>query len=416
VATVFQRFLFARVTSSLGASLTRVAVPLAIYDSTQSSALTAAATVIMLGPLLVFGIPAGAVADRHSRLRVMRIMEGISAGVLLILMTALLISGVIPSAVLVIVACLSTAAVFFDACSFGFVPRLVGKDHLSRANSYLYGGNTVVSLIGPAAGGFLYAVGGLALVVALNVLTYIVSLLFLLAIPKAERSRTVSQKAGESLAASMKAGVQVIIRSQILRFLVMLGTSNAFAGGALLAALVIICRERFAADGASVGLVMTIMGAGAFLGSVALGRISNAVPQSRITLACPPLGLLFFVSAILAPNFVAFCISAFLWELIYAALIINNVTLRQSLLPDSLQSRVNSTARTIAWGGEPLGAALVASLLTIAPYSVALWVSIVPLALVSVLSIWSPLRKRDVSEFAVAEQKFAIEVKASAQD
>lgn len=416
MATVFQRFLFARLSSSLGASLTRVAVPLAIYDSTQSSALTATATVIMLGPLLVFGIPAGAIADRHSRLLVMRIMEGISAAVLLVLMTALLFSGVIPSAVLTVVACLSTAAVFFDACSFGFVPRLVGKDHLSRANSYLYGGNTVVSLIGPAAGGLLYAAGGLALVVGINVLTYIISLLFLLAIPKAERSRTVAQRAGESLAASMKEGIQVIIRSQILRYLVMLGTSNALAGGALLAALVIICRERFAADGASVGLVMTIMGAGAFLGSMALGRISNAVPQSRITLTCLPLGILSFASAILAPNFVAFCISAFLWELIYAVLIINNVTLRQSLLPDSLQSRVNSTARTIAWGGEPLGAALVAILLTIAPYSVALWVSIFPLAIVSVLAIWSPLRKRDVSEFAVADQNLEVEVKASTQN
>lgn len=38
--------------------------------------------------------------------------------------------------------------------------------------------------------------------------------------------------------------------------------------------------------------------------------------------------------------------------------IINGITLRQRLTPDRLQGRVNVTARMIAWGGQPFGAAI----------------------------------------------------------
>ncbi len=39
-------------------------------------------------------------------------------------------------------------------------------------------------------------------------------------------------------------------------------------------------------------------------------------------------------------------------------LIVNGIVARQVVTPDHLQSRVNTTARLIAWGGSPLGAAL----------------------------------------------------------
>ncbi len=38
--------------------------------------------------------------------------------------------------------------------------------------------------------------------------------------------------------------------------------------------------------------------------------------------------------------------------------IVNTVSLRQFVTPDRLQSRVNASARMIAWGGQPFGAAV----------------------------------------------------------
>lgn len=45
------------------------------------------------------------------------------------------------------------------------------------------------------------------------------------------------------------------------------------------------------------------------------------------------------------------------WELSYTLTTTNGRVLRQLVIPDHLQSRVNAYARMIAWGGTPFGAA-----------------------------------------------------------
>ncbi|MEC5182470.1 MFS transporter [Arthrobacter sp. CG_A4] len=406
--THFYLFLTARLTSSIGASLSRVAIPLAIYENTQSSSLTAATTFIMLAPLLVFGIPAGAFADRMSRLRLMRTMELVSGVVLTILVLLFSIIGLVPFFLLLAVAIISTAAVFFDASSFGFVPRLVGSDNLGSANSYLYGGNTIVSLLGPALGGIIYATSGLSVVLIINVTAYAVALVFLNLIRVECAQETKRSLDFRSLSNDMMEGITVIWSSAVLRHLVFIGLSNAIAGGALLAALIVICNERFSSNGVGVGAVLTLMGGGAFVGSVVLGRVSRRIPQSRITLACLPLGIVFFLSAIFSPNLILFCIAAFFWELTYAMLIINNITLRQSLLPGSLQSRVNSTARTLSWGGEPLGALIVTGALVFTSYQVALIACVLPLAAVTLFMLKSPLRNTDLSAHSIPDSRLEV--------
>jgi hypothetical protein len=47
-----------------------------------------------------------------------------------------------------------------------------------------------------------------------------------------------------------------------------------------------------------------------------------------------------------------------LWDACYTLTIINGISLRQMVTPDHLQGRVNATARMIAWGGTPFGAAI----------------------------------------------------------
>lgn len=45
------------------------------------------------------------------------------------------------------------------------------------------------------------------------------------------------------------------------------------------------------------------------------------------------------------------------FHLASTTLIVNGIVVRQVVTPDALQGRVNTTARMIAWGGSPLGAA-----------------------------------------------------------
>jgi hypothetical protein len=59
----------------------------------------------------------------------------------------------------------------------------------------------------------------------------------------------------------------------------------------------------------------------------------------------------------LAPGPAAGLALYLLWNGCAVLEIINGISLRQLVTPDRLQSRVNSTSRTIAWSGTPFGAA-----------------------------------------------------------
>ena len=61
---------------------------------------------------------------------------------------------------------------------------------------------------------------------------------------------------------------------------------------------------------------------------------------------------------VLAPSFGGSIAFYTLWTMCYTLVIVNTMSLRQVVTPDHLQSRVNASARMIAWGGQPFGAAM----------------------------------------------------------
>ena len=65
-----------------------------------------------------------------------------------------------------------------------------------------------------------------------------------------------------------------------------------------------------------------------------------------------PLGM------VLAPSFGIGIVFYTFWTMCYTLFIVTTISLRQIVTPDRLQSRVNASARLIAWGGQPFGAAV----------------------------------------------------------
>lgn len=72
----------ARSISWIGNSITMVALPLLVFQLTGSPALTGLTAAIEVAPYLVFGLPAGAVADIWDRKRVM-VGMGLTSGVVM---------------------------------------------------------------------------------------------------------------------------------------------------------------------------------------------------------------------------------------------------------------------------------------------------------------------------------------------
>jgi predicted MFS family arabinose efflux permease len=133
---------------------------------------------------------------------------------------------------------------------------------------------------------------------------------------------------------------------------------------------------------------------GSFCATALLPLLTKRVPVGWITLAGMSLNLLFLLLLTWTSSFVIALFVYICWEASYTLAITNGRVLRQLMIPDHLQSRVNAAARMVAWGGQPFGAAtggLVAQVTTVRTAYLILAIGVA----ISICVGWlSPLRER----------------------
>ncbi len=359
----FVRFWIGRMVSILGSTVTAVVLPILVYQRTGSALLTGLLAAVGVVPYLLFGLPAGALADRLDRRRLMVGCDLGNAGLLATIPVAAA-AGVLTLPQLFVVEFLSaTLFVWFDAANFGALPALVGRERIVAANSAIWSAGTIIGLIGPAVGGALAAGVGPAAAILLDAASYAFSALALLGIPRAFRTNPVPARAcalAQTLRADIGEGLTYLWQQPLVRALTLLGVGVSLTGGGVTGLLVVYAVRGLGlpATDARIGLLFSAGAVGALAASLLLPRLVRRVTPGRITLAGLVLNPLLLVGVALAPGFGSALVLYALWDACYTLIIINGIALRQMVIPDALQSRVNATARMIAWGGAPFGAVI----------------------------------------------------------
>jgi len=179
----FTRYLTGRVATTMGSQMLTVAVDWELYQRTHSALALGFVGLALMVPMVICTLPAGHVADTFNRKSI------ILASTLLLAATTLglaLIS-LLNAPVAWIYACLvvvGVARTFVWPASAAFLPSLVAREQFPRAVTFNSGAYQLSSVLGPAAGGLLYAVTGHAWVIyLLNVLASLVFFALVLTIP-----------------------------------------------------------------------------------------------------------------------------------------------------------------------------------------------------------------------------------------
>jgi MFS family permease len=146
--------------SNLGDGIAIAAGPLLVASLTHDPILVALAALLQWLPPLVFGLYAGALADRLDR-RLIIVVVDLARAVVLVLLTLAVATDVVSIwLVLVAMFLLGTAEVFADNTASTLMPMLVQRDDLAIANARLTTGFiTVNQLAGPPIGAALFALG-----------------------------------------------------------------------------------------------------------------------------------------------------------------------------------------------------------------------------------------------------------------
>ncbi|MEO3856605.1 MFS transporter [Acrocarpospora sp. B8E8] len=354
------RYLSARVVSWIGSSITLVALPVLLYQRTGSAALSGLLAALEAVPYLLLGLSAGALADRWDRRRTLVLTSWTSALLIASVPVAATLDLLTTPQLFVVAAGSSASFVFFDAAAFGALPALVGREGIAKATSTLMTFSTLVTLIGPALAGLLIAVTGAPHAMSLDALSYAAAALLLsrLPLPPPPPAQT------RNLRAEIGDGIRYIRDHPMINSLTFLGIGNSLAEGAVLGLLVVVAVERFglySGDG-RIGLLFAAAAAGAMLAGLALPRLRDRFSTPAISLTgLAAVGLLLIVWACTDRLPLALPVLA-CWQAANTLVSLNGIVERQEQTPDDLQGRVNTTARMIAWGGQPAGAALAGTL------------------------------------------------------
>jgi hypothetical protein len=356
-----------------------VVLPVLMYRRTGSPLETSVLVALETIPYLVFGLFAGAIADRVDRRRLMWGCELASAALAASIPVASLAGGLTTAQMLVVAAGLGTTFVWFDSASFAALPALVGRDRIVAARSSISAADSISTMAGPAVGGILAATIGPANAMALDAASYVISAGLLatishqLAAPAAARQVAALRRIGADIAE----GLRYLWRQHQVRALTLMGAASSIADGAVIGLLVVYANRELGLPRTSalIGVLYAAGGLGAFAGSAALPALVRRVPVPAITLAgnAARLGLLigFALTRQVAAALILYAALSGCSELI----ILNGITYRQQVIPDGLQGRVNVVARMTAVGGLPLGSVIGGILATAFDVRVALLVA-----------------------------------------
>lgn len=358
----FRLFLTARAISWAGNAVTLVALPILIFQLTGSPALTGALTAVEAIPYLVLGLPAGALADRWDRKRVL-VLTGVASGLAMATVPLAAMLGLLTVPHLFAAALtVSSLFVFFDAAGFGALPELVGRKRIPSATGSMVAFSTAIGLVGPAAGGALAASIGAAGALAIDAGAYLIAALLtnLVQWPHPRKAPASPTLDARGLLRDIGEGLRYIWDTEIVRLLTLIGAGASVSGGAMLGLTIVVAVQNLGMtdDDPGLGLLYSATALGALLISLAIARIQRTVPTGWITILALSVSWAAQLAWAVTTSIPTGLIILVLFQAASTLSIMNGIIVRQSLAPDHLQSRVNTTARMIAWSGSPLGAVL----------------------------------------------------------
>jgi MFS family permease len=365
-------------------------------------------------PFALFALFVGVYVDRHHRKRIM-VTANIGRGILLGLVPISFVTGWLTRLGMPLLYTVSflvgLLSVFFDVSYQAILPSLVERSQIAEGNRRLEASRSTAAVFGPSIAGIIVQIVTAPVAIAIDAMSYFGSASFLSLI----RTQETIQETAHSVMHDLKEGLNVVLKNKLLRSIAgSTGTSNLFSNALFAAAFGYLVNELGFTAGLF-GLIFTLGSTGALLGVVLSSRVARRVGVGPAIVGSmllggvgavpylvvgPSLGfsvfqigpvwllgtLQFSLNSILL--MLAFFIGAFS-SVVYN---INQVSLRQAIVPTRLQGRMNASMRWIVWGTLPLGSFLGGGLGSLLGPRIAIEIAVFGGALAFLWVLLSPVR------------------------
>ncbi|MFD0887113.1 MFS transporter [Streptosporangium algeriense] len=345
--------------SLVGTQITLVALPLTAVVVLNATPMQAG----VLGflerlPYLLFAPLVGVLVDRGRR-RPLLIGSDVVRALLLGSIPVSYVLGILSMGQLFVVAfVIGVMTVVFDVSYQAFLPGLVGRGHIVEANGRLQISESLAQVAGPGLAGLLIGALRAPVVVAIDAISYLVSALTLLGVRRDERPEPPPSGTALSVRASLREGLNMVVRHPVLRWAMIAGAVGNFFFDALTAVFFLFLIRDVGTGAGGVSLVVSVGSVGALCGAFCVGPVTRFLGTGRsllVSTALPGVGVLGLATVHGGTGLIVAAAANFV---VLFAVPIYNVTiisLRQAVTPDHLLGRVVATVRMISWGALALG-------------------------------------------------------------
>src|SRR4051812_43171023 len=154
----FALFLSARVLSSGAFHMQGVAVGWQVYAMTDSALALGLLGLVQFVPMVVLTLLVGHMADRYDRRAIASICQFVNGAAALMLTVGTLGGWLGVEAIFALVAVVGAARAFESPTMAALLTGLVPEGLIARATAWSASANQTAQILGPAAGGLLYAI------------------------------------------------------------------------------------------------------------------------------------------------------------------------------------------------------------------------------------------------------------------
>ncbi|MFP5247401.1 MAG: MFS transporter, partial [Thermoanaerobaculia bacterium] len=338
--------------STTGTWMQTVAQGWVVLNMTNSAFLLGVDGFLSTGPMLVFSLFGGVVADRVERRKIMLLSQYLQMSFAFIL-AVLIWSGNVKVWHIFLLSFLTGSAQSFSGPAYiSLLPLLVRREDVPNAiamNSMQF---NLARVIGPIFAGIALAAWGAAVCFAVNGISFIAVIIALLLIrsPKVNKS---DEPGG--LFDEMRAGFRFVAHRPKLLVLTFLAFAGTFLGMPIVTVLPVVAKSIFGLGAKGYAWMMTTYGLGSVTGALLVAATAHAAKKGKVALLLQLSFACLLIGFALSRSLPVSLVIAFFAGVCIVGVISLYSSLVQLTTSDAMRGRVMSIFMLAFRGGMPLG-------------------------------------------------------------
>jgi len=308
-------------------------------------------------PFLLLSLPAGLLADRSSRRRMMAAAEALRAVSLLAVLLLLVTDGLSLGLLAALGFLGAAGTVAYSVAAPSLVPDLVPRAALPAANGRIELARSAAFAAGPAVAGALVAWTGAGLAFAAAAALSVLAVILLAGIREPQRPAMPRRHALQDL----REGASFVLTHPLLRPVLLTAVFFNLGWFVLQAIYVPYAVDHLGLGASGVGATLGVYGIGMVLAALAAPRIARRMSFGATLLVGPFFGFagaLLMLLTVWVPFAPIAGLAFFLFGSGPTLWVIASTTLRQAVTPPAMLGRVSAIITMATFGARPLGAAI----------------------------------------------------------